>query len=67
MKKYIIEHLANKSSTLSIAFINGKSHTFCAVVDEMPESPNLIELKLSDEQYVVLVNIDQVCYINHRS
>ncbi len=28
MKKYIIEHLANKSSTLSIAFINGKSHTF---------------------------------------
>lgn len=67
MKKYIIKHLANKSSTLSIAFINGKSHTFCAVVDEIPESPNLIESKLSDEQYIVLVNIDQVCYINHRS
>lgn len=67
MKKYIIEHLANNSSTLSIAFINGKSHTFCAVVDEIPDSSNLIELKLSDEQYVVLVNIDQVCYINHRS
>ena len=67
MKKYIIEHLANKSSTLSIAFINGKSHTFCAVVDEISDSPNLIELKLSDEQYVVLVNIDQVCYINLRS
>ncbi|HEK9210744.1 TPA: hypothetical protein SVI46_001609 [Streptococcus equi subsp. equi] len=67
MKRYIIEQLANETDTITIMFTNGKQHTFCQVANECPDNPNIIELKLSDAQYIVLVNIDQVTYISHHS
>ncbi|HEO7946214.1 TPA: hypothetical protein VBN32_001452 [Streptococcus agalactiae] len=67
MKRYIIEQLSKDTATLTIMFTNGKQHTFSSVVNEFPDNQNIIELKLSDAQYIVLVNLDQITYISRRS
>lgn len=66
MKRYIIEQLTKETGTITIMFTNGKSHSFSQVTNEFSDFSNLIELKLSDAQYIVLVNLDQVSYISHR-
>ena len=67
MKRHIIEQLVHETDTITIMFTNGKQHTFCQVTNEYSDNPNIIELKLSDAQYNVLVNLDQVTYISRRS
>ena len=67
MKRYIIEQLSKEGGLVTIMFTNGKSHSFSQVTTELADCSDLIELKLSDAQYIVLVNLDQISYVSRRS